>query len=138
MVDCIFCKIIKGEIPCAKVYEDKFTLAFLDINPATPKGGHILVLPKKHYELITDLPEEEFNHLCKTIKKISEALLKYGEGLNIIQNNKKVAGQLIPHIHFHLIPRFEKDNVVLNYWKTHKYNDNELKDVSEKIKNLLK
>lgn len=138
MVDCIFCKIIKGEIPCAKVYEDKFTLAFLDINPATPRGGHVLILPKKHYELITDLPEEEFSHLCKTIKKISSALLKYGEGLNIIQNNKKVAGQIIPHVHFHLIPRFDKDGVILNYWKTHKYSDNELKSVSEKIKNLLK
>lgn len=138
MTDCIFCKIIKGEIPCAKVYEDKFTLAFLDINPATPKGGHILILPKKHYELITDLSEEEFIHLCKTIQKISKALLKYGQGLNIIQNNKKIAGQIIPHVHFHLIPRFEKDGVILNYWKTHKYNDNELNAISEKIKNLLK
>jgi len=138
MEECIFCKIIKGEIPAVKIYEDKKVFSFLDINPATPKGGHTLVLPKKHYELITDIPEEESKDLFKAIKKVSNALLKYGEGLNIIQNNKREGGQIIPHVHFHLIPRFKNDGIIFNYWKTHKVSNDKLKDVAEKIKNLLK
>lgn len=138
MEGCIFCKIIKGEIPCTKIYEDDNTLAFLDINPATPRGGHTLILLKKHYELITDVPEKELEYLLKIIKKISRALLKYGEGLNIIQNNKKVSGQIIPHLHFHLIPRFENDGVILSYWKTHKSTNEDLNKTADKIKTLLK
>ena len=137
-VDCIFCKIIKGEIPCEKIYEDSKTLAFLDISPASPRGGHVLVMPKKHYELISDIPDEDLSALSKTIKKISKALLEYGPGLNIIQNNKKIAGQFVPHVHFHLIPRFENDGVVIEKWSTHKYKDGEMQEVAKKIKSLLK
>lgn len=137
MEECIFCKIAKGEIPCAKVYEDSKTIAFLDIHPASQKGGHTLVLPKKHYELISDIPDDELISLSKTIKKISKAILKYGEGLNIIQNNKKVAGQYVSHIHFHLVPRFENDNIIIEKWSTYKYKDGEMEKVLEKIKMLI-
>lgn len=137
-VDCIFCKIIKGEIPCEKIYEDSKTLAFLDISPASPRGGHVLVMPKKHYELISDISDEDLCYLSKTVKKISKALLKYGPGLNIIQNNKKIAGQFVPHVHFHLIPRFENDGILIEKWQTHKYKDNEMQEISKKIKSLLK
>ncbi|MDD5133180.1 MAG: HIT family protein [Candidatus Nanoarchaeia archaeon] len=136
--DCIFCKIIKGEIPCTKIYEDKDVFVMLDISPACPQGGHTLVMPKKHYELITDIPDKELCELTKIIKKMAEALLKYGQGLNIIQNNKKVAGQFVPHVHFHLIPRFEKDGVLIEKWATHKYPDGEMIRVADRIKKLLK
>jgi|SRR3989344_6196188 len=138
MNECVFCKIIKGEIPCAKIYEDSKTLAFLDISPASPKGGHVLVMPKKHCELISDIPDEDLSALSKTIKIISKALLNYGRGLNIIQNNKKIAGQFVPHVHFHLIPRFENDGILIEKWPTHKYKDGEMQEVSKKIKSLLK
>lgn len=137
MSECIFCKIVRGEIPCNKIYEDKDTLAFLDISPATKKGGHALVLPKKHYELITDIPDKELIALMKTIKKISKALLKFAPGLNLLQNNKKIAGQFVMHAHFHLIPRFEKDGITIEKWPPNKYPKGEAERVTKKIKSLL-
>lgn len=137
MDNCIFCKIIKGEIKAAKIYEDAHTYAFLDIRPASPKGGHTLVLPKKHYELVTDIPDEEMKHLSLTIKKISNALMKYSEGLNILQNNKKVAGQYISHLHFHLIPRFENDNITIEKWEANEYPPGKIEELQEKIKELI-
>jgi len=128
MEDCIFCKII---------YEDKHTYAFLDIRPASEKGGHTLVMPKKHYELITDIPDEEIKHLSLTLKKISSALLKFSQGLNILQNNKKIAGQYIKHIHFHLIPRFENDNITIEKWKANEYKNGEIEKIQNKIKLLF-
>ena len=138
MEGCIFCKIVNGEIPAAKVYEDKGTLAFLDIAPASPKGGHTLVMPKRHYELITDVPEVELVAVSKTMKRMSEVLLKFGEGLNIVQNNKKVAGQFVPHVHFHLIPRFTGDGITVEKWSAHKYPQGEMEQVAGRIKSLLK
>ena len=138
MEGCIFCKIAKGEIPNYQIYQDKDTIAFLDISPATSKGGHTLVIPKKHYELITDIPNKELNSIIKTIKKLSKVLLKLYPGLNIIQNNKKIAGQAIPHAHFHLIPRYKGDNIKIDYWETHKYKPGEIEKIQEKIKTLLK
>ncbi|MBS3159869.1 HIT family protein [Candidatus Woesearchaeota archaeon] len=137
MEDCIFCKIINKEIKAATVYEDKHTYAFLDIRPASEKGGHTLVMPKKHYELITDIPDEEIKHLSLTLKKISSALLKFSQGLNILQNNKKIAGQYIKHIHFHLIPRFENDNITIEKWKANEYKNGEIEKIQNKIKLLF-
>lgn len=138
MSDCVFCKIIKGEIKQDKIYEDNHTIAILDINPAQPRGGHTLVIPKKHYELLSDIPEAEVKHLMSTILKISKALMKFGEGLNIIQNNKRIAGQYVPHVHFHMVPRFSNDGITISErWSAYKYKDNEMGKVAEKIKSLL-
>ena len=136
--DCIFCKIAKGEIPHNQVYQDEKTVAFLDKSPATPKGGHTLIIPKKHYETLIDIPSEELEDIIKTVKKIAMVLLKMYPGLNLVQNNKKVAGQAVNHIHFHLIPRYEGDNVKMDYWETHEYKEGEAKKIAEKIKTLLK
>lgn len=137
--DCVFCKIIKGEIKQASVYEDERTFVLLDIYPASKKGGHLLVMPKKHYEVITEMSDEDSRAVMWTIKKMSKALLKFGEGLNIIQNNKKVAGQYVPHVHFHLIPRFENDGIMIEKWAAGKYKDQkEMEDMAKKIQNLLK
>jgi len=110
---CIFCKIVKKEIPAKILYEDEKTMAFLDINPRSK--GHTLVIPKEHYETFEEVPEDVALHLVKTIKKVLEILkpLNY-HGYNILSNNKPAAGQEVPHLHFHIIPRYrgEKEDVV--------------------------
>jgi histidine triad (HIT) family protein len=136
--NCIFCKIVKGEIPSVKIWEDENTIAILDIRPATKHGGHTLIIPKKHFELITDIPDNLLKEISIVIKKISKALLIYGQGLNIVQNNKKTAGQFIPHVHFHLIPRFENDGVTVEKWKANEYKPEEIEKIAFKIKKLLK
>lgn len=138
MKNCLFCKIVKNEINAVKIYEDNYVLAFLDIRPATKHGGHTLVIPKKHYELITDLPDDLLNKLSLVIKKLSKALLKFGQGLNILQNNKIYAGQIIPHVHFHLIPRFKNDGGKIGEWKVNNYKEGSINKISNKIKSLLK
>ncbi len=105
-MDCIFCKIIAGEIPAYKVYENERVLAFLDINAKT--YGHTLVIPKKHYRDIIDLNNSNENYL-QDITEISKLLTnKLGaQGLNIINNCGSIAGQEVFHVHFHLIPQYE-------------------------------
>lgn len=138
METCIFCKIVNNEIPAYKIYEDKDVVAILDIRPASKHGGHVLVISKKHFELITDLPDELLKRISIIIKRISRALLKFGEGLNILQNNKREAGQAIPHIHFHLIPRFKNDGIKIEKWEVKEYKEQDLEKVGLKIKSLLK
>ena len=110
---CIFCKIVKGEIPAKILYEDEKTLAFLDISPRSK--GHTLVIPKEHYETFEELPEEVAIDLIKTIKKVIKRLKSLNpDGYNILNNNRPVAGQEVPHVHFHIIPRYkgEKEEVI--------------------------
>lgn len=105
---CVFCKIVKGELPAYKIYEDDKSLAFLDIKPT--KVGHTLVIPKNHSATIEEASEEDLMHLTKVIKKVGARLKdKLGcPAYNIILNNGKEADQEIEHIHFHLIPREEQ------------------------------
>lgn len=137
MNDCLFCKIISGEIASEKIYEDEKTFAFLDIRPASQKGGHVLVMPKKHYELVSEMSDGDCAAVMKTIKRLSKALLEFGEGMNIVQNNRRVAGQYVKHVHFHLIPRFEGDGIVIEKWKTNAYKEEDIKKVANAIKKLL-
>lgn len=115
MADCIFCKIVQGEIPCAKLYEDDLVLSFLDINPINP--GHTLVLPKKHYTNLFEIDPEVLKACTLASQKISAAVYKgvKANGLNFLQNNFRAAGQLIDHVHFHLIPRFENDGFMTSW-----------------------
>jgi len=128
---CIFCKIIAGEIPCHKVYEDDQVLAFLDIKPLNP--GHILVVPKKHYENIEEITEEELTALILAIKKIGLLIKeKLGvTGYNISENNGEVAGQEVMHLHFHVIPRHSDDG--LSPWPRKVYQDGEAEEVVKKL-----
>ena len=106
---CIFCKILKREIPCTKIYENDKVLAFLDIGPVSK--GHTLVIPKEHYETIIDIPEDLLKEVIAITKKVSKAV-KQGveaDGISIGQSNYKSAGQVVPHLHFHIMPRFEDD-----------------------------
>ncbi|MBT3985860.1 MAG: HIT family protein [Candidatus Pacebacteria bacterium] len=137
MKECLFCKIIKGKHDCTKIWEDDHTFVFLSVSPAVPEGGHTLVIPKKHYELISDMPAVEYNSLMRTVRKFSKAVMKFSEGMNIVQNNKKIAGQTVPHVHFHLIPRFSDDKVEFNYWHQPKLSKKKMERVAEQIKELM-
>jgi len=133
--DCLFCKIINEDIPSSKIYENEHTYAFLDINPVNP--GHALVIPKKHFKDIFDIPSKELCEVIATVKKISEAI-KTGveaDGINIIMNNKEAAGQIIFHAHIHVIPRYNDDG--FRHWPGKKYKDNEEKEIAKKIKKQL-
>lgn len=132
-MDCLFCKIIKGDIPSEKVYEDELFVAILDINPVNK--GHILVLPKKHSENIFDFDEPEISNIMKVIKKLSNVLMKTlnAEGINIIQNNCKAGGQIIFHSHFHIIPRFTGDGIKIGMVHG-KYEEGEMKKYADKIR----
>jgi len=135
-MDCIFCKIIKGEIPSNKIYENQNTYAFLDINPVN--HGHTLVIPKKHYINIFDTPEETLKQLILTIKKITPAIKKAvnADGINIGLSNEQAAGQAVFHIHFHIMPRFKNDGLKLLPQKTYE-SPEQTKQIAQKIKNLL-
>ena len=110
-MDCIFCKIINGDIPSYKIYEDEVVLAFLDVNPYNP--GHTLIVPKKHTLDINSIDDETLMHILKVSKKISKLLtdkLKC-EGFTLIQNNGFV--QEVKHFHLHVIPKY-KNNLEMN------------------------
>lgn len=118
--DCIFCKIVAGQLPCSRVYEDADTLAFLDIGPIVK--GHTLVIPKAHHDLLTDTPPALLHKLIAVVQKVARAQAETlkADGINITQANGKSAGQVVPHIHFHVIPRFETDGHHWN-WAAKKY-----------------
>lgn len=135
-MNCIFCKIIEKEIPAEKIYEDKNVLAFLDIKPINI--GHTLVIPKKHFKNIYEIPNEDFCNLMLVVKKLSNIIKKSlkADGINIGMNNDESAGQIIFHSHIHIIPRFKKDN--LKHWKGKgKYKKGEIEDILKKIKIFL-
>ena len=114
--NCIFCKILKGDIPSTVVYEDELFKAILDVNPAA--RGHVIILTKKHVPNIFELPQEEALGIMSVAKKIACALQKaYScDGVNILQNNGEAAGQTVFHLHVHVIPRFKGDTVNIG-WK---------------------
>lgn len=135
MPDCIFCKIIRKEIPADVVYEDENVLAFLDITPINP--GHVLLIPKKHYENLYDLPDEILTQLAPIIKKLASAIKKgvNAEGINIGMNNERAAGQLVSHAHFHIMPRFSNDGY--QHWHGQPYKEGESSKVALKIKKFI-
>ncbi len=133
MENCIFCKITTNEIPAHKVYEDEFTLAFLDIQPSHP--GHTLVIPKEHFENIYVTPAETYARMSLTAQKIAVTLKQSLEcdGINLIMNNDEGAGQVIFHSHIHVIPRYKDDG--FTHFPQGEYKQGEAEDVLEKIKN---
>jgi len=132
MPDCIFCKIVEGSIPSAKVFESESVLAFLDISPASK--GHTLVVPKKHYENFSAVPEKELKELMGAVQKISKAVVSATgkESFNIHVSNGRPAGQVIFHLHIHIIPRSENDSVGL-VWSHTEYGENEAGELARKI-----
>lgn len=112
---CVFCNIIEGNIPSSKIYEDDDVLAILDISQATK--GHTLVMPKKHYENILQIPEDDYIKLMSKVKKIAQVILKAfdAKGLNILNNCNEVSGQTVMHFHVHIIPRYNTDDIQIKF-----------------------
>jgi len=133
--DCVFCKIINGDIPSYKVYEDDFTLAFLDIHPKN--YGHTLIIPKEHTENIYSIPDEDLCRLILGAKKIAIAV-KNGmdaDGINVSMNNEGAAGQDVFHAHIHIVPRFNEDD--FKHGSPKKYKEGEAESTVDKIKQAL-
>ena len=131
MLDCIFCKIVKKEIPADIVYEDENSLAFLDINPV--HVGHVLIIPKEHFTNIYEMRDEIVGDIYKIAKKISCVVkdTMLADGVNIIMNNDKASGQVVFHAHVHVIPRFTNDG--LEMWHGRSYEEGEKEATVKKI-----
>ncbi|MDH3317606.1 MAG: HIT family protein [Gammaproteobacteria bacterium] len=131
--DCIFCKIIVGEIPSFKLYEDDDTLAFMDINPAN--DGHALVVPKDHARDVHAISDEAISRTVITAKKIAAAVEKIVApgGINLVQCNGPAAGQSVFHFHMHVLPRSEGDDLKMN-WGLKPGNMDAIGKLAEKIK----
>lgn len=135
MNDCIFCKIINGEIPSSKVYEDDNVVAFLDLHPTNP--GHTLVVPKVHCDALLDCAPEVLFNMTRTAQKVASAVVKAvgADGFNLGVNNGRAAGQIIFHLHMHIIPRDANDG--LRPWGHKDYAAGEMENMAEKIKKEL-
>ncbi|MDQ0214759.1 histidine triad (HIT) family protein [Oikeobacillus pervagus] len=135
MSDCIFCKIINGEIPSAKVYEDEHVLAFLDISQVTK--GHTLVIPKAHKENVFELDSETASYIFAAVPKVANAIKSEFQpvGMNLLNNNGKEAGQEVFHYHIHLLPRYGKGDGFGAVWKTHnsEYSQEDLQNIAHSI-----
>lgn len=135
MTDCLFCKIITGDVPAEKVYEDEHVYAFLDINPVNP--GHTLVSPKKHVVNLYDMSDELLSNIAPAVKKVALGV-KAGvnaDGINIIMNNEAAAEQLIQHAHIHVIPRHEGDGH--KGWRGPGFSEKEINQAGEQIRAVL-
>ena len=137
MPECIFCKIVAGAIPCTKVYEDAHVLSFLDIGPISP--GHTLLLPKKHYGAIMEMPAGEVAALFEPVAALAAAVKTAvgADGINVLQNNGPTAGQVVPHLHIHLIPRWPDDGLGFR-WPAREADVAVLARQAEAIRALLK
>lgn len=138
--DCIFCKIIAGEIPSAKVYEDEHVYAFLDISQVTK--GHTLVIPKIHVKNIYETPQEVASELFSRVPRIANAIkAAYNPvGMNLLNNNEPAADQSVFHLHIHLIPRYGEGDGYSSNWTVHTedYNSDDLKNIAADINNEIK
>jgi len=137
-MDCIFCKIINGEIPSEKVYENDKVFAFMDINPLN--DGHVLIIPKSHAGTIHEIGEDDFLAVMSATHKLAAAVRKAlnPDGINLLQLNGKAANQVIPHLHVHIVPRWSGDGLTISQWEIVAGNMEKVKNVAEQIKNSLK
>ena len=134
--ECIFCKMVAGRIPVTKIYEDEDVLAFLDIGPIS--DGHTLVMPKQHFEKLHDCPSELLGRVGSRIGKIAGAVTAAmnSDGYNVLCNNGKAAGQLIEHLHFHIIARKTGDGL-FNQWPAYNYGQGKVEVIAKKIRERL-
>ena len=135
MDDCIFCKIVRKDIPCVCVLDTDKVLAFLDISPVNK--GHVLVVPKEHFETMLDVPDNLLKEMIVVAKRVGKGLRKglKADGFNIGMNNFAAAGQVVFHAHLHVIPRFEADG--LKHWPGKQYDEGEMDSYKEKIATFL-
>lgn len=133
MADCIFCKIIAGEIPSSKVYEDDQVVAFLDISQVTP--GHTLVVPKQHFRNLLEMDADSASQLFARVPDIARKVMKAtgAKGMNILNNNEEIAGQTVFHTHVHLAPRYEETDGLQISFEAHEPDFPALAQLAEKI-----
>ena len=131
--DCIFCKLANGKIPTNAVYEDEDFKVIMDASPASK--GHCIILPKTHAKNLLELPEEYCEKLLPVAKKCCKVLMEvlHYDGVNVLQNNGEAAGQTVFHLHVHLIPRYDGDNVHIK-WAEHK-DETDIEALAEEIRN---
>lgn len=137
MTDCIFCNIVAGDIPSTKLYEDDAVLAFMDIGPLV--HGHALVIPKAHYNLLADTPDAVLAKVMAVVRRIARAQQEGlgADGVNVHQANGSVAGQVVPHLHFHVVPRFANDGHHWNWTPQPYANPSEATALAERIRAAL-
>ena len=134
--DCIFCKMVAGKVPVTKIFEDEVVLSFLDIGPLS--DGHTLVIPKRHFERLHDCPAEILIRVCSCLGKIAGAVstAMNSDGYNVLCNNGRAAGQLVGHLHFHIVPRNAGDGV-FDRWPAYKYQEGIIEKIADKIRENL-
>ncbi len=134
--DCIFCKIVSGQIPSIKLYENDAVLAFMDIGPIS--DGHTLVIPKQHYARLDQAPPESVAQLSRLFPMLAAAVQKAvnADGYNLLCNNGAAAGQVVEHLHFHIIPR-SVDDGVFNRWPSNQYEEGKAEHIAKKIQENL-
>ncbi len=133
-MECIFCKIIAGEIPAVKVLDEELVLAFMDINPSSQ--GHMLVAPKRHAENIFEISEGDLAAVINGVKRCANAVKEAlkAEGITVLQLNGRASGQIVPHLHLHIIPRWENDGLSISSWEMKPGDMEEIKDIAQRVK----
>lgn len=133
---CIFCKIVAGQLPCFKLFEDETTIAFMDINPVNP--GHALAVAKGHWPTVDVIPADVLGDVARTAQRVAKAVLAALEptGVNLLQSNGPGAGQSVPHLHVHILPRYPDDKVRLN-WAYEPGDKAEIAAICERLKAVL-
>ncbi len=136
MDGCVFCQMVDGEIPVTKVYEDDAVLAFLDIGPIS--DGHALVIPKQHCAMLHECDPEVLAEISARLGRIAEAVMAAmdADGYNVLSNNGAAAGQVVEHLHFHVIPRKVGDQV-FTQWPSYKYRKGQAEDIAGRIRRHL-
>ncbi|OEU51627.1 MAG: histidine triad (HIT) protein [Desulfobacterales bacterium S3730MH5] len=137
-MDCIFCKIVAGEIPSVKIYEDDSVLAFMDINPLN--NGHLLIIPKAHAATIHEISEADFLAVMSATHRLAAAVREAlnPDGINLLQLNGKAANQVVPHLHVHIVPRWSGDGLTVSQWNLVSGDMEKIKGVAEQIQKALK
>ena len=134
--NCIFCKMVSGNIPVTRIYEDEVVLSFLDIGPLS--DGHTLVIPKQHFDKLHECPAELLGQFSQRLGKIAKAVSAAmgAEGYNVLCNNGRAAGQVVNHLHFHIIPRKTGDGV-FNRWPAFEYDEGQIEAIATRIQEYL-
>lgn len=136
MDECIFCRIVAGEVPAATLIETDRVISFMDIAPVNP--GHCLIVPKRHVESLVDLTQEELHVCIFAVQRVARVVLQAtgAPGFNVLQNNHVCSGQVVPHVHFHVIPRRPDDGFRFG-WRQGSYAEGEMQQLQRKILELL-
>ena len=136
-MDCVFCKIVAGEIPSQKVWEGERCIAILDLFPLNK--GHVLILPRDHYERLAEIPPDVWQEMAQVALEVARGVVKAfsPDGYHLLMNNGEASGQEIAHAHLHVIPRFYDDGVKFG-WRHLQYEEEEFKEYADKLRKALK